>query len=212
LNTAIVTIYFNFVKKPIVNKMIVEKDLLARLKNADEEAFTQIFEMYVKKVYQFVLSYNKEKTEAEDITQNVFIKIWEKKLLINIDKSFEGFIFTIAYRLVIDYFRKNSVHFHRTTIIGLAEESIASQVNSDDLLKRHSLESLYEKALQSLPAKRKEIFLLSRHNGLSNKQIAEQLGISIKTVENQMTATLSSLKAFFSASDLIAIIFIFLTR
>ena len=192
--------------------MIVEKDLLARLKNADEEAFTQIFEMYVKKVYQFVLSYNKEKTEAEDITQNVFIKIWEKKLLINIDKSFEGFIFTIAYRLVIDYFRKNSVHFHRTTIIGLAEESIASRVNSDDLLKRHSLESLYEKALQSLPAKRKEIFLLSRHNGLSNKQIAEQLGISIKTVENQMTAALSSLKAFFSASDLIAIIFIFLTR
>jgi DNA-directed RNA polymerase specialized sigma24 family protein len=64
--------------------MIVEKDLLARLKNADEEAFTQIFEMYVKKVYQFVLSYNKEKTEAEDITQNVFIKICEKKLLINI--------------------------------------------------------------------------------------------------------------------------------
>lgn len=192
--------------------MMVEKDLLVRLKNADEEAFTQIFEMYVKKVYQFVLSYNKEKTEAEDITQNVFIKIWEKKLLINIDKSFEGFIFTIAYRLVIDYFRKNSVHFHRTTIIGLAEESIASQVNSDDLLKRHNLESLYEKALQSLTAKRKEIFLLSRHNGLSNKQIAEQLGISIKTVENQMTAALSSLKAFFSASDLIAIIFIFLTR
>ena len=192
--------------------MIVEKDLLARLKNADEEAFTQIFEMYVKKVYQFVLSYNKEKTEAEDITQNVFIKIWEKKLLINIDKSFEGFIFTIAYRLVIDYFRKNSSHFHRTTIIGLAEESIASRVNSDDLLKRHNLESLYEKALQSLTAKRKEIFLLSRHNGLSNKQIAEQLGISIKTVENQMTAALSSLKAFFSASDLIAIIFIFLTR
>ena len=192
--------------------MMVEKDLLARLKNADEEAFTQIFEMYVKKVYQFVLSYNKEKTEAEDITQNVFIKIWEKKLSINIDKSFEGFIFTIAYRLVIDYFRKNSVHFHRTTIIGLAEESIASQVNSDDLLKRHNLESLYEKALQSLTAKRKEIFLLSRHNGLSNKQIAEQLGISIKTVENQMTAALSSLKAFFSASDLIAIIFIFLTR
>lgn len=191
---------------------MVEKDLLVRLKNADEEAFTQIFEMYVKKVYQFVLSYNKEKTEAEDITQNVFIKIWEKKLSINIDKSFEGFIFTIAYRLVIDYFRKNSVHFHRTTIIGLAEESIASRVNSDDLLKRHSLESLYEKALQSLTAKRKEIFLLSRHNGLSNKQIAEQLGISIKTVENQMTAALSSLKAFFSASDLIAIIFIFLTR
>lgn len=192
--------------------MTFEKDLLARLKNADEKAFTQIFEMNVKKVYQFVLSYIKEKTEAEDITQNVFIKIWEKKLLINIDKSFEGFIFTIAYRLVIDYFRKNSAHLHSTTIMGLAEESIASQVNSDDLLKRHCLESLYEKALKSLPARRKEIFLLSRHNGLSNKQIAEQLGLSIKTVENQMTAALSSLKHFFSGSDLIAIIFIFLTK
>lgn len=189
--------------------MGVDKDLIVRLKNADEGAFTLIFEVYIKKVYQFVFTYIKEKTAAEDITQNVFIKIWEKKLAINIDKSFEGFIFTIAYRLVIDHFRQNLAHAHRTTIIGLAEESIASQIHSDDLLKQHHLESLYEKALKSLPPKRKKIFLLSRHNGFSNKQIAERLGLSVKTVENQMTAALSSLKEFFSGSDLIHIIFIF---
>jgi RNA polymerase sigma-70 factor, ECF subfamily len=190
--------------------MLVKKDLLARLKNADEGAFTQIFEAYVKKVYQFVFSYIKEKTEAEDITQNVFIKIWEKKLAIDPDKSFEGFIFTIAYRLVIDHFRQHSTKHHQSTAIGLAEESIASHLHSDDLLQRHHLESLYEKALLLLPPKRKEIFLLSRHNGLSNKQIAHQLGLSVKTVENQMTAALSSLKNFFAGSDSIAIILIFI--
>lgn len=189
--------------------MLVEKDLLARLKNADETAYRQIFEMYVKKVYQFVFGYIKEKTESEDITQNVFIRIWEKRLSIDIDKSFNGFIFTIAYRLIIDHFRKNSANTYKTTFIGLAEESVKSLLHSDDLLKQHHLDSLYEKALQSLPPKRKEIFLLSRHNGLANKQIAEQLGLSVKTVENQMTAALASLRDFFSGSDLIHLIFIF---
>jgi RNA polymerase sigma-70 factor, ECF subfamily len=198
-------------EKTTALKMLIEKDLLARLKNADETAFTQIFDIYVKKVYHFVFSYVKEKTEAEDITQNVFIKIWEKKSSIDTSKSFEGFIFTVAYRLVIDYFRQHAAPSHRNTKIGLSEESIASAVHSDDLLKQHQLESLYEKALLSLPAKRKEIFLLSRHNGLSNKQIAEQLGLSIKTVENQMTAALCALKAFFGGlgPDNLIIIFLF---
>jgi len=190
--------------------MIVDKDLLVRLKNADENAFKQVFELYIKKVYQFVLSYIKEKAEAEDITQNVFIKIWEKRLLIDTDKSFEGFIFTVAYRLVIDYFRHNSATPHRNTISVLAEESIVSSINSDDLLNRHQFESVYEKALKSLSPRRKEIYLLSRHTGLSNKQIADKLALSVKTIENQMTAALSSLKEFFLRSDLSDLLFIFL--
>jgi len=190
--------------------MTIEKDLLARLMNADEEAFRKIFDLYVKKVYQFVYGYIKEPTQAEDITQNLFIKIWEKRTSIDIDKSFDGFIFTIAYRMVIDYYRQTKTKIHGNAIGHFADDSMASSDHSDDLLNRHQLDSLYEKALQTLPPKRKEIFLLSRHSGLSNKQIAEHLHISVKTVENQMTAALSTLREFFTNSDIGSVVFFFL--
>ncbi len=176
--------------------------MLKQIRTGNEEAFQQIFEFYIKRVFRFIVGYVKDIEEAEDITQNVFIKIWGAKANIDIEKSFEGFIFTIAYRSVIDYFRYNDTKLKHERIDLLLNESIATDIKTDDLLNKHQLESLYDKALQILPPKRKEIFLLSRHNGLSNKQIAEKLGISVKTVENQMTSALSSLREFFKNSSL----------
>lgn len=190
--------------------MSVEEDLLARIVNADEDAFREIYDLYVKKVYQFISTYIKDRTEAEDITQNVFIKIWEKRNSIDLNNSFEGFLFTIAYRSVMDCFRQNNAKLHKTISNSFIPDSCISSSNTDDLLNRHQFESLYQKALQSLPPRRKEIFRLSRHCGLSNKQIAVKLQISIKTVENQMTVALSTMKEFFTHSDFLVVIFIIL--
>ena len=190
--------------------MTNDKDLLVRLMNADEEAFRQIFDLYVKKIFQFVYGYIKQSTQAEDITQNIFIKIWEKRASIDIHQTFDGFIFTIAYRMVIDYLRQTKLKFHSGATGNFLDESIASSVSSDDLLNGHQLESLYKKALHTLPPKRKEIFLLSRHAGMSNKQIASHLKISVKTVESQMTAALSTLKEYFTNSDIASVVLFFL--
>ncbi|MEY3576969.1 MAG: hypothetical protein RL394_552 [Bacteroidota bacterium] len=193
--------------------MPFDKDLMIRLKDANEAAFRQVFERYGKKVYHYILHYVKVGVEAEDITQNVFLKIWEKRGLLDPEKSFEGFIFTIAYRAVMDHFRANPKRLQSLFPVDLLNDSVVSTVNADALLNHHQLESIYQQALQGLPPKRKEIFLLSRHGGLTNKQIAAQLGISIKTVESQMTAALSFLKNFFSHADfgsaLITLVFIF---
>jgi RNA polymerase sigma-70 factor (ECF subfamily) len=178
------------------------KQLLIQLKNADDHAFRQLFERYVKRVYQFVYNHIKDKTEAEDITQNVFIRIWEKKEMIDPNRSFEGFIFTIAYRLLIDYYRANARRFGVDPMDGFAETTLQSTLHTDDLVHHHQLESLYQQALLSLPPKRKEIFLLSRHNGLSNREIAEKMGISVKTVESQMTAALGFLRDFFDRTEM----------
>lgn len=193
--------------------MPLDKDLMIQLRDANEEAFRQLFHRYGKKVYRYILHYVKVGVEAEDITQNVFLRIWEKRGLLDPEKSFEGFIFTIAYRAVIDHFRLNPKQLQSLFPVDLITESVVSTVGADALLNNHQLESIYQKALQALPPKRKEIFLLSRHGGLTNRQIAEKLGISIKTVESQMTAALSFLKNFFSHADfgraLITLIFIF---
>lgn len=190
--------------------MCVDRQLLASLKSNDPKAFRQIFDAYSKRVYHFIQLYVHNAVDAEDITQNVFIKIWSVKGSIDLDKSFEGFLFTIAHRMVIDYFRQHSPTF-RSESINKAYENLASTQSTDELLNRHQMESLYQKALQSLPTKRQQIFLLSRHNGLSNKQIADFLHISVKTVENQITAALSALRVFFKDSSIILGIIYFLS-
>jgi RNA polymerase sigma-70 factor (ECF subfamily) len=188
--------------------MNLEKDLLVRLKNADENAFREVFDSYFKKVHQFVNRYVKEPAQSEDITQTIFIKLWDKKADLDISKSFDGYIFTIAYRMVMDYFRQTKLTHQYITTDRSAGESIASSITSDELLNSHQLESIYARALKTLPSKRKEIFLLSRHHGLSNKQIADHLQISVKTVENQMTAALSRLREYFTRSDIDSVILI----
>ncbi len=186
--------------------MIEEKDLLERLKKDDEEAFRQIFDYYIKKVYQFVYGYLKDTAEAEDVTQMVFQKIWEKRAMIDTNKSFGGFLFTIAYRSVIDHIRKEATKKQWTKMGIVDTQETISYLTSDSLTNSHHLESLYQKALNALSQKRKEVFILSRHEGLSNKQIAEKLQLSEKTVENHMTAALSSLRAFFKAAEMVLIV------
>ena len=190
---------------------MINRDLLYKLIHADETAFKQLFDLYAKKVYNFILSYVKDPAEAEDITQNVFIKIWEARRAIDFNRSFEGFIFTIAYRCTIDFFRQQEGKLKKIQLSDLDTDLMSSSMSSDDLVNHHQLESLYHRALQSLPPKRKEIFILSRHEGLSNNQIAQKLNISVKTVENQMTSALATLKALFKNADsgLVAFLFLF---
>ncbi len=178
-------------------------ELLVRIKNADESAFRQFFDLYVKKVYNFLFNHLRDKAEAEDLTQNVFMKIWNNRASIDINKSFDSYIFTIAHHLVIDFYREKNKHLHSEFSKGLVTDHPISPLTAEDAINKHQFESLYHTALESLPPKRKEIFLMSRHLGMSNKQIADQLQISVKTVENQMTAALKSLKDHFNQTELI---------
>jgi len=182
--------------------MLNESHLLAQIKNADQQAFKQVFDFYVRKVYLFVYGYVKDREDAEDIVQIVFQKIWTNRETININKSFSGFLFTIAYRTVIDHIRQSNTRKKTAIIRFLNNEEPSSDATADFLLTHHQLESTYQQAINSLTPKRKEIFLLSRHEGLSNREIAEHLQISIKTVENHMTAALFTLRGFFKKAEI----------
>ena len=173
--------------------MLTERELLARIKMADQDAFRQVFNAYVHKVYQFVVGYVKDRADAEDVVQQVFQKLWTSRELIDIDKSFSGFLFTIAYRKTIDHIRQNKSRKQGIVRFMHLEEP-ASDNNAEYLLTHHQLDVDYQQAINALTPKRKEIFLLSRHEGLSNKQIAERLQLSVKTVENHMTAALYTLR------------------
>jgi len=176
-------------------------DLLERIKEGDENAFKALFDLYGRKVYQFVSNYVKNSADAEDITQNVFIKIWQTRNRIDPSRSFKAFIFKVAYHITIDHIRSKAAN-EFVELSSLNDDAWTENAGADDLVIQRQLKSLYERAIDQLPPKRREIFTLSRHQGLTNKQIADHLNISVKTVENQMTAALCSMKEFFVESKI----------
>ncbi len=187
-----------------------EKLLLEKIKQNDTKAFREIFNLYIGKIYSFICRYVKDKHEAEDLTQIVFQKLWENKASINLNKSFDGFIFTIAYHIIIDYIRQTTAKKNINTVEIMLDATFITDLSADDLINKHQFESLYQKALETLTDKRKEIFLLSRHEGLSNNAIAQKLNISIKTVENQMTAAIACIKEYFKKNEFLLYIFFIL--
>jgi RNA polymerase sigma-70 factor (ECF subfamily) len=187
--------------------MVEVNELLARISNNDEIAFMTFFDLYYKKVYLFIFKFIKEKTESEDLAQIVFIKIWEKRIYLQEVKSINGYVFSIAHRIVIDHYRLSKTKNNNLTSNLPYDETSATTLTSEDLLRKHEFETIYNHALDSLPPKRKEIFILSRHEGLTNKQIADKMCISVKTVENQMTSALYFLKDCFKQSDFFLFIF-----
>lgn len=179
-----------------------------RLRDDDKSVIDDIFAMYHNRIFRFSLSYLKNDNDAYDIVQDVFIKIWENRLYLDPNTNFDAFIFTITKNAVLSLFRKRLSE--RKYLDYLAE---ADHENSHDTEKQTDfvfLQQKYEELIENLPQKRKEIFLLSRKSGLSNKEIALKQGISEKTVEDHITKALAYLKKQLAANGIWMILFYFL--
>lgn len=187
---------------------MLNPELLLRVKESDPQAYKDFFDLYASRVYRFFNGYLKSKPEAEDLTQSLFLKIWEKRASLDITKPAEGLIFIMARNLLIDHFRKAARKVRETQIWEELVEAMPAQNQADELLRYNQISKIYHRALEALPPRRKDIFTLSRHEGLSNKEIAERMGISIKTVENQMTEALAFIKEYLSKEDVAFSLFI----
>ncbi|MDJ1480677.1 MULTISPECIES: RNA polymerase sigma-70 factor [Xanthocytophaga] len=172
-----------------------EKNLIQRLKLSDRQVFHVIFDLYAKKIYYFSFDYLKSKEDAEEIVQEAFIRLWEKRETLKEEYSLSGFLFTITYRLIMDYFRKRKTisEAQKQLFHVLTDESYQTE---EELLYQE-LEALYQQAIDQLPPRRKEIFILSRKEGLTYQEIAAQLQISPKTVEHQLSESLHFMREYF---------------
>ena len=170
------------------------KDLLILLKKGDVTAFDNIYEMYSKRLYGFVLRYVKLKEDAEGIVQEVFIKIWETRNKIDIYSSFDSFIFTIAYNTTINLLRKRvSEHKYHDRLISVQQITGADQIIDEIYFKE--INAQLQLLLDKLTPRQKEIFQLSREEGLTHDEIAKKLNISVNTVKNHMVTTLAFIKS-----------------
>ena len=184
-----------------MNNVKSKFELVKSLKKGDMVAFDAIYNQYCHKLYQFVFMFLKQKEDAEEIVQDVFIKIWESRGKIDIYASFESFLFTIAYNATMSLLRKRmSETKSREYLKSLQQFSSAEQVIDEIQYKelKHKVESL----LKQLTPRQEEIYRLSREEGLTHTEISQKLNISESTVNNHLVRTLKFLKSHL-ASDLI---------
>lgn len=166
--------------------------LISSIKEGDRKAFDLLFKNYAQNIYRFSYSYLKSKEDAEEIVQEVFIKLWDKRSTLRIDLQISSFLFTIAYNSILNQIRKNK---NRVKAIAAKKaEQPAHHLHVEEELVFNEYQQHAQVAISSLPPQRKKIFMLSRENHLSYIEIARELNISPRTVEVHISQALKDIK------------------
>lgn len=182
-------------------------ELVKLLKKGDMAAFDAIYNQYCHKLHQFVFMYLKQKEDTEEIVQEVFIKIWQSKDKIDVYASLESFLFTIAYNTTMSLLRKRMSETKSREYL----KSLQQIDGTDDVINEIQFNELNQKVqalLNQLTPRQKEIYLLSREEGLTHEEIAEKLNISTSTVNNHLVNTLKFLKSHIDSSLAVNLLFI----
>jgi RNA polymerase sigma-70 factor (ECF subfamily) len=181
-------------------------ELVKLLKKGDMAAFDAIYNKYCHKLHQFVFMYLKQKEDAKDIVQEVFIKIWQTREKIDVYASFDSFLFTIAYNTTMSLLRKRmSETKSREYLKSLQQIENAEQVI--DEIQFIELNHKVQGLLNQLTQRQKEIYLLSREEGLTHEEIAQKLNISESTVNNHLVTALKYLKSHLGSSLTVNVFF-----
>jgi RNA polymerase sigma-70 factor (ECF subfamily) len=182
-----------------------DKLIIRNLKEGDVLSFDNIFKKYNKKVYYFAFSYLKNREEAEDVVQEVFMNLWRYRNQINEYYVFSKYLFKITYTTTCKKFRKQASDKKQMEEVMrnciLEDNSTNLDIEYNNLLE--TANSLIEK----MPSRQKKIFLLCINEQLTTEQIAQQLNISKKTVENYLSKVKTSLKKSFSDGRILSVLF-----
>lgn len=165
-------------------------ELLGLIREDDRQAYERIYNKYWSKLYLSAYNILRDRQGSEDIVQEVLVQLWLKRQN-HLIESLNAYLYTAIRFQVFKAIRAGKVRE------GLFEqiEGISVDNEADNRLMESDINRVLEKGIAELPDKCREIFTLSRKEQLSNKEIAERLGISIKTVENQMTIALRRLRS-----------------
>lgn len=167
-----------------------------RLKEGDQDAFNQIFKRYQTKLIVYTTAIVKSEAVAKDLVQETFIRLWVNRHDLDPEQLLSGYLHTITRNLALNHLKRAGYDQDlRQKIWEKIQESEQRVRFEEEIFGRESHE-LLQKAINQLPPKRQQIFKLSREDGLSHKEIAEQLGISQNTVKNQMVSALKDLRKF----------------
>ncbi len=183
-----------------------EPQLVHNLSKGNLLAFNTLYKEYSGSLYRFALRYLKSEPEAEELVQEVFTIIWEKRKDLREELSFKSFLFTISFNIIRKHFRTKAYlsDYLRT------EKSDDLDMHTSHMITYESLYQYITELVNQLPLRRKEIFIKSRLEGHSIKEIAEEMKISHKTVENQLTDALRFIRTNLNKESIPGILFLML--
>lgn len=173
--------------------------IVKRLQEGDTVAFERIFESFYHRLYSFINQYVYDSEVAKNILQDVFLMLWEKKSILLDDSNLNAWLYTVAKNKALKYLRHNEYVTNHVEISLLKQNentlnaAALDSVDTSEFAFRE-IEKIIERTLSSMPEQVQAVFNLSRFENLKNKEIAEKLDISEKTVEANITKSLKLLR------------------
>jgi len=167
-------------------------DLVKRLKASDHDAFKTVFNIWQRTIFNFLLFKTNDSARAEDLLQEVFLKLWNARGRINENQSLKNYLYTIAGNLVLNEIRHDKVVARHKS--NTQATIFTNTENPEFLMEEKEWKQKLENAVASLSEKPRIVFLMSRFEDLSYQEIADRLSIVIKKVETHMVKALKHLR------------------
>ena len=176
-----------------------EQQLLNGLQQGDQECFERLYHLYSEPLYINLLKLVKHPETAEEILQDIFIQVWEKRSTIDIHTSVSGYLFRIGENKVYDFFRKA----RRDKVLYAHVKAAASEqyTHIEETLLFRENEQLLQAAVAALPPQRRQVFELCKLQGKTYEQVSAQLGISTSTINDHIVKATRSIRQYFYSRD-----------
>ncbi|KOH45295.1 RNA polymerase sigma-70 factor [Sunxiuqinia dokdonensis] len=188
-----------------------EKYLFSQLRSGNEKAFEYFFKTYFEQLYQYAFQITKEQFQSEEIVEDTFVMLWEKRRKIDLHGTPKSYLFQMVYNQCLNYFKHKKVGDKYRELF-LYHQPVSDLSGSQsgyplETLINQEFQEVVEKSIQKLPPQCRQIFIMSRLEGRKNKEIAVILGISVNTVKTQLLRGLKSVR-----SDLIDLVILFFLK
>lgn len=187
-----------------------DKELISLLQNSDEAALRAIYDTHIRQLHYFILRTAKSRQLAEDVVQDVFIKVWENRMHIDAEQPFKPYLYTIAKRHLLNLLKRVQ---HETYIVEEIRKYASTVEDTTDMaLDFQESNAAITEAINKLPSQCREVFVRCKIKGLSYQQAAEELGITEGTVNSQMVKALKSIRSYVNLKNAIGVIIIFISN
>lgn len=175
-----------------MEKLCNERDLLSRIAAGDEAAFGELFHGWRDKLYFFILRITDDPAMAEDVLQDVFVKLWLHRSALTAIHHFDAYLYTMSQNHAISNMRRMA---HETLILGelRKSEAVSGLAVEETVIQRELVKKL-QAILHKLPAQQRLVYTMTREQGLKQEEIARRLHISVSTVKNHMTRALQTIR------------------
>ena len=188
--------FIPYLKKTFLQLVPVydEQRLLQQLAKGDEQAFTQLFYAYKDKLFSFVYNLTVSQSKAEDILQDVFLKIWQRKEQMAAVENLNAYLFRMCKNTAIDHLRRLSEQTLSLSALLMADTPTPASGSPEELLFRKEMRQRLKTAVDQLPQQQKTVFLLIKEKGMKHEEVAHTLNLSLSTIQNHLFRAIQNIR------------------